>query len=133
MTACVSIKDIRTAAAAAKKKKASDRLAMSDLLKLKPSNKASIVSSLDAYHSTTGPYSNRGGEIGGPQGGVPDGNAGTGASFFFSFPPLFHLFCLSLFSSSLQTSSWEGSTEHDQKRKELVVNSNTDILMFHRL
>ena len=73
------MQDIRTAAAVAKKKKASDRLAMSDLLKLKPSNKASIVSSLDAYNSTTaaGPFSNQGGDRGGSQGGILGGNTGS--------------------------------------------------------
>jgi hypothetical protein len=77
----VYVQDIRTAAAAAKKKKATDRLAMSDLLKMKPSNKACIVSSLDAYNSNTGPYNSRDGDLGEGKGGVTGGNAGTGALF----------------------------------------------------
>lgn len=59
---------------------------MSDLLKMKPSNKAYIVSSLDAYNSNTGPYSSRDGDLGGVKGGVTGGNAGTGALYVFYCP-----------------------------------------------
>jgi hypothetical protein len=83
------VQDIRTAAAAAKKKKATDRLAMSDLLKMKPSNKAYIVSSLDAYNSNTGPYNSRDGDRGGAKGGVLRGNAGTGALHVWYRPLMF--------------------------------------------
>lgn len=64
---------------------------MSDLLKMKPSNKAYIVSSLDAYNSNTGPYNSRDGDLGRGKGGVTGGNAGTGALYVLYCPLMFYL------------------------------------------
>ena len=51
------LQEIRIAAAAAKKKKAADRLSMGDVLKMKPSNKVAINSTLDSYNENLDPHS----------------------------------------------------------------------------
>ena len=60
--------DIRIAAAAAKKKKAADRLSMSDVLKMKPSNRAAISGTLDSYNENQDPHSKKLGKYPGESG-----------------------------------------------------------------